>query len=139
MCKRYANLAFIYAIAAMAFGVFYREFTKFTGFTGDTRLSVIHTHYFLLGMAFFLILMLIEKNFVFSEEKNVGRFILTYNVGLNITTVGFLIRGLVQVLVNNPEKGLDASVSGIAGIGHIVMGVSLGVILFKIRRAVKDK
>lgn len=135
MSKRYANFAFIYAIAAMAFGVFYREFTKFNGFTGDTRLSVIHTHYFLLGMVFFLILMLIEKNFAFSAEKNVGKFILTYNVGLNITAIGFLIRGLTQVLADNPEKALDASIAGISGTGHIVMGVSLGVLLFKIKRA----
>lgn len=135
MYKRYANFAFIYAISAMVFGVFYREFTKFAGFTGDTRLSVIHTHYFLLGMVFFLILMLIEKNFAFSAEKNVGKFILTYNIGLNITAIGFLIRGLTQVLADNTEKGLDASIAGISGTGHIVMGVSLGVLLFKIRRA----
>lgn len=32
MCKKYINFAFIYAIVAMVFGVFYREFTKFIGF-----------------------------------------------------------------------------------------------------------
>ena len=31
--KRYLNLSLIYAIAAMAGGVFYREFTKYNGFT----------------------------------------------------------------------------------------------------------
>ena len=67
MEKRYANLALIYAAAAMIFGVFYREFTRFCNFTGKTNLSVIHTHYFLLGMVFFLILMLAEKAFSFSE------------------------------------------------------------------------
>ena len=79
--------------------------------------------------------MLIEKNFAFSGEKNVGKFILTYNVGLNITAIGFLIRGLTQVLADNPEKVLDASIAGISGTGHIVMGVSLGVLLFKIKKA----
>lgn len=69
MTKRYANFALIYAVTAMIFGVFYREFTKFNGFTGDTRLSVMHTHYFLLGMVFFLVLMLIEKTLVFLRKR----------------------------------------------------------------------
>lgn len=34
--KKYINIAFIYAIAAIACGVFYREFTKFHGFTGKS-------------------------------------------------------------------------------------------------------
>ena len=50
--KRYANASLLYALIAMAGGVFYREFTKFSGFTGKTALSVVHTHYFLLGMVF---------------------------------------------------------------------------------------
>ena len=61
MEKRYADAAIFYAAAAMVFGVFYREFTKFNGFTGKTNLSVMHTHYFLLGMFFFLILMLLKR------------------------------------------------------------------------------
>ena len=48
MAKRYANLALVYGIAAMVFGVFYREFTKFSHFSGKTNLSVMHTHYFML-------------------------------------------------------------------------------------------
>ena len=55
--KRYMNAALLYAVLAMAGGVFYREFTKFTGFTAKTTLSVIHTHYFMLGMAVFLLLL----------------------------------------------------------------------------------
>ena len=45
MEKRYANLALVYAVIAMVFGVFYREFTKIKYFTGQTNLSIIHTHY----------------------------------------------------------------------------------------------
>ena len=36
--KRYMNAALLYAVLAMAGGVFYREFTKFTGFTAKTTL-----------------------------------------------------------------------------------------------------
>ena len=59
--KRYMNAALLYAVLAMAGGVFYREFTKFTGFTAKTTLSVIHTHYFMLGMAVFLLLLLLAR------------------------------------------------------------------------------
>ena len=57
--KRYINTALLYAVLAMVGGVFYREFTKFSGFTGRTALGVVHTHYFLLGMVFFLLLLLL--------------------------------------------------------------------------------
>ena len=66
--KRYMNTALLYAILAMIGGVFYREFTKFNGFTGKTTLGVVHTHYFLLGMVFFLLLLLLEKNFSFTGK-----------------------------------------------------------------------
>ena len=46
LMKRYINSALLYAILAMAGGVFYREFTKFNGFTAKTTPSVVHTHYF---------------------------------------------------------------------------------------------
>lgn len=50
--KKLLNTAFIYALAAMAGGVFYREFTKFNGFSGRTALGLVHTHLFLLGTVF---------------------------------------------------------------------------------------
>lgn len=133
MTKRYANLALVYATIAMIFGVFYREFTKFSHFTGKTNLSVMHTHYFMLGMFFFLILMLIEKAFSFSD-KGVGKIIIIYQIGLNVTGIGFLMRGLTQVWGTELSKGLDASISGIAGIGHILMGVCIILLLLKIRK-----
>ncbi|MCI9046033.1 MAG: DUF2871 domain-containing protein [Hungatella sp.] len=133
MSKRYANLALVYAIAAMVFGVFYREYTKFSHFSGKTNLSVMHTHYFLLGMFFFLMLMVIEKVFAFSD-KSVGKTVFVYQVGLNITGIGFLIRGLTQVWGTQLSRGMDASISGIAGIGHILTGVSMVLILLKIKK-----
>ena len=135
MTKRYANMAIVYAVIAMVFGVFYREFTKFSDFTGQTRLSVMHTHYFLLGMIFFLVLMLAEKVFAFSD-RNAGRFLIVYHVGLNVT--GLLMRGLTQVWGTELSRGLDASISGIAGIGHILTGVSIILLLLKIRKCVTD-
>lgn len=138
MTKRFADLAFIYAVAAMVFGVFYREFTKFNGFDGKTNLSVMHTHYFLLGMMFFLILMLVEKNFKISEQNKTKLFVITYQAGLNITGLSFFIRGLNQVWQTELSKGADASLSGIGGIGHIIMGISMILLLICIKKSVKE-
>lgn len=135
MTKRYANLSLIYAIIAMVFGVFYREFTKFSGFQGETNLSVMHTHYFLLGMVFFLLLMLLEKSFGFSQQKGTGKIVISYQIGLNITGLGFLVRGLTQVWNADLSRGMDASISGIAGIGHMILGISLILFLLRIKKS----
>ena len=135
--KRYINTALLYAILAMAGGVFYREFTKFNGFTAKTTLAVVHTHYLLLGMVFFLLLLVLEKNISFTGPKT-GRVLAVYHVGLNLTAVMLAVRGVVQVSGIALSTGMSAAISGIAGIGHILLGVSLVLLLVQIRRSVKD-
>ncbi len=136
--KRYINAALLYAIFAMAGGVFYREFTKFNGFTAKTTLSVVHTHYFLLGMVFFLLLLLLEKNFSFSGAKT-GQVLAVYHIGLNLTAVMFIVRGVTQVLAPGLSSTMSAAISGIAGIGHILLGVSLVLLLAELKRSVAEK
>ncbi len=133
MEKKYMDLSLAYALVAMALGVFYREYTKLSGFAGATRLSVLHTHYFMLGMFFFLALALAEKAFQFSD-KAAGRTALVYQVGLNITGLGLLVRGLTQVWGGELSRGMDASLSGVSGIGHILLGVAMVMLLLKIRK-----
>lgn len=135
--KRYMNMALLYSILAMIGGVFYREFVKFNGFTAKTALGVVHTHYFLLGMVFFLLLLLLEKNFSFTGDKT-GRILVFYQIGLNLTAVMLVVRGVIQVLGITLSTAADAAVSGIAGIGHILLGVSLVLLLMQIRRSVSD-
>ena len=136
--KRYMNSALLYAVLAMVGGVFYREFTKFNGFTGKTALGVVHTHYFVLGMVFFLLLLLLEKAFAFTG-KNTGRVLEVYHAGLNLAAVMFVVRGVTQVLGLALSSGMSAAISGVAGIGHILLGVSLVLILLEIRRSVLAK
>lgn len=133
--KRYMNMALVYAILAMVGGVFYREFTKFNGFTGRTTLGVVHTHYFLLGMVFFLLLLLLEKSFSFTGAKT-GQILVAYQIGLNLTAVMFVVRGVTQVLGTALSSGMSAAISGMAGIGHILLGVSLVLLLVQIKRSV---
>ena len=133
--KRYINVALLYAIFAMVGGVFYREFTKLNGFTGKTTLAVVHTHYFLLGMVFFLLLLLLEKNFTFTGAKT-GRILVVYHIGLNLTAVMFVVRGVTQVMVPARSSGMSSAISGMAGIGHILLGISMVSLLIQIRRSV---
>lgn len=132
--KRFATPALLYAVLALAGGVFYREFTKFQDFSGQTTLSVLHTHYFLLGMVVFLLLLLLEKSFSFATPK-IGRALVVYHLGLNLTTLMLLVRGIVQVLALPLSAAANGALSGVAGIGHLLLGVSLILLLVQIRAA----
>ncbi len=135
--KRYSTFAFIYMILALTGGVFYREFTKFHNFTGKTTLSVIHTHYFVLGMFFFLLLLVLEKNFSFST-KNTKWILIAYHIGLNLTQIMFLVRGITQVLTCDLPSSVTASISGIAGIGHLILSGSMILLFVQIHRSIKN-
>ncbi|MCI5689930.1 MAG: DUF2871 domain-containing protein [Clostridiales bacterium] len=132
--KRFATPALLYAVLALAGGVFYREFTKFQDFSGQATLSVLHTHYFLLGMVVFLLLLLLEKSFSFATPKT-GRVLVVYHLGLNLTTLMLLVRGIVQVLALPLSAAANGALSGVAGIGHLLLGVSLILLLVQIRAA----
>lgn len=97
-------------------------------YTAWTTLSVVHTHYFILGMMFFLILGLISMNM----NLKINRAVLFYNIGLNLTAIMLIVRGILQVLDLNV---ISALISGIASIGHIILGVSLILILLDIKKA----
>ena len=77
--------------------------------------------------------MLFRSVFSFSD-KNTGKLLAVYQAGLNITSIGFLLRGLAQVWGTELTSGMDASISGIAGIGHILTGICLVLLLLKIRK-----
>ena len=124
MMKRYINYAIVYAVLAL---VFYREFTKMNDYIAWTTLSVVHTHYFILGMMFFLILGLVSMNM----NLKINRAVLFYNIGLNLTVIMLVVRGIVQVLDLNVVLVV---ISGIAGIGHIILGFSLILILLDIKK-----
>ena len=135
--KRYMNHALLYAVFAMAGGVFYREFTRFYGFTAKTTLSVVHTHYFLLGMVFFLLLLLLEKSFSFTGAKT-GRVLAVYHAGLNLTGVMLAVRGVAQASGLTLSSGVSAAISGMAGIGHILLGAGMVLLLLQIRRSIPE-
>ena len=80
-------------------------------------------------------LLLLEKNLSFTGAKT-GRTVLVYHIGLNLTSVMFVLRGIVQVLGTELSSGMNAAISGIAGIGHILLGISLVLLLIQVKRSV---
>lgn len=66
----------------------------------------------------------------------INRAVLFYNIGLNLTAIMLVVRGIVQVLDLNV---VSAAISGVAGIGHIILGVSLILILLDIKRLVLNE
>lgn len=133
--KKYINYSFIYAIAAMASGVFYREFTKLNGFSGVTALGKVHSHLFLLGMIVFMIVALFAKNSTLDTQKSFRFFLYTYNIGVPLTSVMMIVRGVLQVLDIPLSSGIDAAVSGIAGIGHILTGTGIILLLTALKNS----
>lgn len=131
--KKMINTSFAYLIVGLVSGVFFREFTKFNNFTGYSQINVIHTHTLMLGMFMFLIVALFFMKFDLAQDKRFNRFYITYNVGLILSLVMMLVRGTTEVLLMDLSKGLNASISGISGIAHIIMTVGL-MYLFSILR-----
>ena len=137
--KRLFTTANIYMILGLVFGLYYREFTKFNDFTGETQLSVMHTHLLALGMLFFLIVLVLDKVFAISGTKQFTLFYWFYNGGLALTLVMMFVHGTMDVL----GKEVSPAISGIAGLGHILL--TIGLILFfhalghGVKRAVAER
>lgn len=136
--KKYLNISLIYAIAAMAGGVFYREFTKLNGYTGVTALGKVHTHLFLLGMLVFLVVALYAAHKDLRKLKMFRAFLWTYNIGVPLTAATLLVRGVTQVLGLNLSSAVNASISGIAGIGHVLTGVGIVLLLLSFKKLAKN-
>lgn len=133
--KKYITLSFLYAIAAMVGGVFYREFTKFNGFDGRTTLAFVHTHLFLLGMIMFLLVALFAGRLPLATTKPFGAFLIVYNIGVPMAAIMLTVRGIIQVLGIPLSSGASAAISGISGISHILVGIGLVLFFLSLRKA----
>jgi hypothetical protein len=136
--KKFAKLSFFYSMLGLLLGVFYREFTKINGFTGKTVLGGLHTHALVLGVFFFLIVMLLEKSFELTKNKKFNAFYINYNIGLILLIIMMAVRGCVEVLGLEISKMADASISGVAGISHIIMAVAYILFFLILLDRIKD-
>ena len=136
--KRLINTAHVYLIAGAAAGVFFREFTKLSGFAGQTALGFMHPHLLALGFLVFLIATLFALASDFTGDRLFKPFYLVYNIGLVITAGMMFVRGVAQV-TGTVLPLPDAALSGIAGIGHIMVGVGLVLLVIMFKRVVNRK
>lgn len=130
MMKKAFKIAAAYLAFALVAGVFARESTKLMGFTGNTVMWLVHPHALMLGTGVFVLLPLFMKNFHIEQQKSFKKFEVTYNIGLILTLVMLSVRGITQIFALPLSRGLDYAISGISGIGHIVLTIGL-VFLFQ--------
>lgn len=136
--KKMIRIAFFYVILALIGGVFYREFKKFNGFTGVTVLADVHVHLMVLGVFMFMILALFVKNLPLLKEKRFSQFMIIYNIGLLLTVIMMVIRGMTQVLTMTLTSGMSAAISGMAGIGHIFLGIGLILLMITLLKVTQE-
>ncbi|MDO4454710.1 MAG: DUF2871 domain-containing protein [Eubacteriales bacterium] len=137
--KKLVNTSFAYLIFALISGVFYREFTKFNGYTGKTTLGVVHTHLFILGVLLFLILALFAKDLAGRlNMKKLNRFYWLHHIAMILFSATLLTRGIIQVKNMNLSSSKNAMLSGIAGVSHILITVSLILFFGLIKDFIKN-
>ena len=132
--KKVMNTAIVYFVLAMIGGVFYREFTKWNDFSGQTVLSVLHTHLLALGTAVFLIIAVLFKITNLENNKLYKKFYLMYNISFPLMIIMMTSRGVVEVTNTSISHGIDAMISGIAGLSHIGLAVALFMLLISIKK-----
>ena len=138
--KKCLNISLIYAIAAMAGGVFYREFTKLNGFDGVTALGKVHTHLFILGMMMFLIVALFCAHFKeLTELKTYKAFLCVYNIGVPLTAVMMTVRGITEVLNIELTRVANTAISGFSGIAHIIAAVGIILLIVSLKGCAKSE
>lgn len=65
-------------------------------------------------------------------DNKVLKCLLFYHIGLNLTVVMLVTRGVVQVL------SLDVSSAVLFGIAHLILGISMVLVLISIRNCIKN-
>ncbi len=133
--KRLLNAAFIYMLVGVASGLFYREFTKMNDFAEGqfTQLGLAHTHLLTLGFIVLLIVLALEKVFgISSSPKLFAWFFWLYNAGVVLTSAMLIWHGSLTVLGQESNK----MISGIAGLGHMLITAGMIVFFVALRRAV---
>lgn len=133
--KKYIKISFLYAVLAMASGVFYREFTKFNDFTAKTALSVTHLHLFVLGTIVLLIIGLLAERSNLEAVKTFRPAMIVYHIGLPFMVAMFYVQGILQVLGSDLSQAADLAVSGVAGIGHVLMATGIVLLFVSLMKA----
>jgi len=125
--------ALVFLVMGLAGGVFYREFTRLNDFSGVTTLRVVHVHSIAIGFLALLILWLALKNADHPQlDQKYKKPVFALIGGLYFTIVTMLLRGISQVIGNGYLPFPSAALSGLAGIGHLILGHILVIIFVRL-------
>ncbi|MER7014745.1 DUF2871 domain-containing protein [Saccharopolyspora sp. NPDC000359] len=127
--------ALVYMVLGLAAGMYYRELTKVQEFTGDTQLAGLHTHLLALGMLFFLVVLALDKAFGLSGNRLFTLFFWFYNAGLALTAAMMAVHGTMTVF----GVASSAAISGIAGLGHILVTLGLVHLFLGLRKVLPGR
>ena len=78
-------------------------------------------------------------NLKLENEKTFRTFFVSYNVGFVITASMIILRGLTEIMDWSKNKALDASISGIAGVGHVIIMVGFVYLFITLKRAIDNR
>jgi hypothetical protein len=136
--QKIINYSLGYLIFGLLSGVYFREMTKWIIDIDTTTLGVVHTHALTLGTLFLLIIAIFVKLYSLQNDRSWKIFFYSYNTGLIITLATLMVRGTTEVLSIPLSKALNASISGIAGIGHICLTIGLIYFFVILKKAIKE-
>lgn len=90
-------------------------------------------------MMFFLVAALFQFQADVAGQKQFRLFYLLYNAGVAVTVIMLVWRGITQVRGMELSRAMDASISGIAGLGHICTGIGIILYFTMLKRAVRGR
>lgn len=90
----------------------------------------------MLGMVMFLLVTICIRLFAIDRAKKYSAFFVIYNAGVCLTSVMLTVRGIVQVLGVELSSAQNGMLSGVAGIGHILIGVGMLFFFFSLKESV---
>lgn len=122
-----------YLFMGLVAGVFYREFTKYFGFNLDNHLAKLHVHTLTLGFIIFIVMYLLLKDSSRETIQGYKKPFHIYNIGLITTLAAMTVYGIFDVVSKGTATINIAAISGISGIGHIILAVGLVWSALKIR------
>ena len=100
---------------------------------------MIHTHLFVLGVLLFLILALFANSRPdILENRRAKTFYIMQNISLILFSAALLVRGIMQVLNIQLSAAANSTISGIAGVTHIMLTISL-VLFFLLLKSVSKE
>ncbi len=133
--KKYIKYALVFLALGLAFGVFYREFSKAYGIVNTyATLGLVHVHFLVLGVVFTLIIGLIKDKLDTCHEKLFKCAFPLYAVGVLGAGLMMAVRGILDILLRSEKiqfavsAGANGAIAGISGIFHAILGVGIVLI-----------